>query len=630
MRPFLFDRLSRVLVVSVSLAIPAFTQVNILTNRIDNGRTAANTAETILNTTNVNVTQFGKLGTIPVDGAIFAQPLYVSGIRINGAKRNALYVATMNDKLYAIDASNDAVLWTVDFTNPAAGVTAIPITDIVGSNSLNIIGNVGVESTPVIDMSTKTMYLVVRTLENGTYVQRLHALDIRTGAEKFGGPTAIEASVTGTGYDARSGTVTFDPKMHNQRSSLALTNGMILIAWGSHEDHNYYHGWVMAYSAATLQQLDVFCTTPDGNKGGIWQGSRAPVIDPSGNIYYETGNGDWNGTRDFGDTVVKFNPGGSALQVLDYFTPYDYSHLESSDLDLGSTGSLLIPNTNVLVSGGKEGILYLIDLASMGHEMAGNTQILQSISLSAGALKPGPAYWNSPAGGLVYIWPQFGALKAYHFNGLTLDTPAYAIGSVLSAGSPGGSLSISANGSNRGSGIVWAELSTNTNDDHGLAAGTVRAYNAETLQELWNSDQNSSRDGLGTLVKFVPPVVANGKMFAVTYDNALAVYGLIPVPDFTFSATPHVQTIARGGTANYTVTVGAENGFAGSVNLSVSGLPANASATFSPTSVTGAGSATLSVSTTSATPLGLNTLSISAVSGANTHTAAATLRVQRR
>jgi hypothetical protein len=311
----------------------------------------------------------------------------------------------MNDKVYAFDADTNAVLWTRDFTNPSAGITAVPIADIVGSNALNIVGNVGVESTPVIDLSTATMYLLARTLENGVYVQRLHALDITAGTEKFGEPVAVQASVSGQGYDAVNGAVTFNPRLQNQRSGLALVNGMVLLEWGSHEDIDNYHGWVMAYGAADLRQSAIFCSTPDGHRGGIWQSGRAPVIDPGGNVYYETGNGDWDGTREFGDSVIKFNPATNGLSVLDYFTPDDYLSRDASDGDLGSSGPLLIiPNTNLLVSGGKDSILYLLNLGSMGHEMAGNTQIVQSLAMNGGEMLPGPAYWNSPAGGLVYIW----------------------------------------------------------------------------------------------------------------------------------------------------------------------------------------------------------------------------------
>jgi PQQ-like domain len=624
----LLGRHSRyVCLLGMSTLLPCGAQINILTNRFDNARTAANVSETILNVSNVNVNQFGKLYTIPVDGAIYAQPLYVSNLSIPSAgTHKVLYVATMNDKVYAFDADTNAVLWMRDFTNPSAGITAVPIVSIVGTNSENIVGNVGVESTPVIDLSTATMYLLARTLENSVHVQRLHALDITTGSEKFGGPIVIQASVSGQGYDAANGTITFDPKMENQRSSLALVNGVVLLAWGSHEDVDHYHGWVMAYSAANLQQLGVFCSTPDGHRGGIWQSGRASVIDPNGNVYYETGNGDWDGTREFGDTVIKFNPATNGLSVLDYFTPYDYSSLETSDADLGSSGSLLIPNTNVLVSGGKESILYLLNLGSMGHEMAGNTQILESISLNGGAIKPGPAYWNSPAGGLVYVWAENDVLRSFHFNGSTLDTPAYATGSVQSPGSPGGTLSVSANGATSGTGIVWAELSTSQDGDHGLVAGILRAYNAQTLQEIWNSEQLSSRDRLGTLVKFVPPVVANGKVFAATYDNAVAVYGL---PTFSLSASPSSETVSRTNAASYTITVNSTNSSSWNVALSISSLPKGATATFTPSSLGGSGTSTLKISTTGATAAGTYTLTIKGAIGNVSHSATVNLTVTK-
>src|SRR5262249_14659303 len=273
-----------------------------------------------------------------------------------------LYVVTMNDVVYAFDADSNAVnggvLWSVDFRNPAAGVTAIPITDIVGHNNGNIVGNVGIESTPVIDLSsgptTNTIYLVSRTKEvsgNKTnYVARLHALDIITGVEKFGGPVLIEASVP----------LAFDPLHQNQRSSLALANGLVLFSWASHEDLNVWYGWIMAYNAQTLKQASAFCTTPSESAGGVWMAGRAPVRDSNGNVYYASGNGGWDGVSNFGDSVMKFSTTGGVLSMTDYFTPDDYATLASQDLDLGSSGPMLIPGTNLLIHGGKESIFYLM------------------------------------------------------------------------------------------------------------------------------------------------------------------------------------------------------------------------------------------------------------------------------
>src|ERR1700684_385813 len=293
---------------------PANAQVTVTTERNDLSRTGANLNETTLSTSNVNVNQFGKLYSYTIDGSIYAQPLYVPGVVIpSQGTHNVVYVATMNDVIYALDADSNAVnggvLWKVDLRNPAAGVTAIPITNIVGSNSLNIVGNVGIESTPVIDLTSNTMYLVARTMEvsgsTTNYVARLHALDITTGAEKFGGPTVIQGSVPGVGNGSSGGTLTFDPFFQNQRSSLALANGSVIFSWASHEDDYAWHGWVMAYNAQTLQQTSILCFTPNGTGGGSWMAGRGPAVDTTGNVYYMTGNGDYDGANDFSDSIVK-------------------------------------------------------------------------------------------------------------------------------------------------------------------------------------------------------------------------------------------------------------------------------------------------------------------------------------
>ena len=546
-------------VVILALFWPAASeaQVNVLSNHYDSGRTGANLSETVLTAGNVNAAQFGKLYRYPVDGSVYAQPLYVSGVRINNIPRNVLYVATMNDKVYAFDAdsSSPTPLWTRDLTSPPS-VTPVPITDIVAAN-LNIVGNVGIESTPVIDAVAGTIYLVARTKESGAYVQKLHALDIATGGERPNSPVTITASVPGSAPDAIGGVVTFDPKMQNQRPALVLSKGVVLISWASHQDATPYHGWVIGYNASTLAQSGVFCVTPDVYFGGIWHSGRAPAIDGAGNVYFVTGNAIWDGTRNFGDSVLKFGVSTSGLSLTDFFTPSNWSTLNNNDADLGSTGPMLIPNSNVLVIGGKDGVLYLVNAANLGHEAANDPQIIQRLTQTAGMLKGGPAYWNSAtAGPLVYYWAQSDVLTAFHFNGTKLDTMPYASGAAVSPGSPGGALTISANGSQTGSGIVWASLSASQSGNLGLVAGIVRAYNAETLQEIWNSEQNSTRDRIGTLVKFVPPVVANGKVFQPNYDGEVVVYGLLAAsaPDLTVLKT-HTGNFARSQTgATYTIT----------------------------------------------------------------------------
>ena len=420
------------------LCVAASAQVSVLTERYDKSRTGANLAETQLTTSNVNVNSFGKLWSYPVSGSVFAQPLYVPGVNIPGkGVKNVLYVETMNDVVYAFDAdSNSATpLWSLDLTTQVAGSTPVPIVDIVQDNTLNIVGNIGIESTPMIDPATNTIYLVARTKESGRYFQRLHALDTTTGSEKFGGPTVIQGSVPGTGDGSNAGTLTFDPRIENQRSSLALANGQIYMSWASHEDLNAYHGWVMSYSASTLQQTGIWCSTPNGYEGGIWMAGWAPAVDAAGNVYYLSGNGTWD-TKDFGESILKFGP-AQGLPLVDWFTPDDWATLNGGDIDMGSFGPLLVPGTDLIMGGGKKAIFYVAHTGNLGHEQSGNGQIVQLLNNNSDEIKGGPVYWNR-SGGVgpwLYIWASNDVLKAYHFNGSTFDT---AIMSQSTFAAPGG------------------------------------------------------------------------------------------------------------------------------------------------------------------------------------------------
>src|SRR6516162_9555239 len=285
-------------------------QVSVLTYHNDNMRTGANLAETQLSNATVSANTFGMLFNYPVDASIYAQPLYLPSVNIPGkGVHNVVYVATMNDSVYAFDAdsntaSNAAPLWYVNFTNPAVGITAVNSENIEAAP--NVSGPLGIMGTPVIDASSGTLYLVARTVENGSYAQRLHALDITSGTEKFGGPVMIQASVAGNGYDSVNGVVSFNPMTANQRAALALSDGELVIAWGALDgDFDPYHGWVMAYNATTLQQVGVYNSTPNGSRGGFWQSGTGIPIDASGNAYVTSGNGDWDGAMNFGDTMLK-------------------------------------------------------------------------------------------------------------------------------------------------------------------------------------------------------------------------------------------------------------------------------------------------------------------------------------
>jgi outer membrane protein assembly factor BamB len=516
---------SLVLVLSVLVGQCSAAHLSVVMNRYDNFGTGANPHEKILNSSNVQTSTFGKLFRYEVDGSVYAQPLYVPGVKIPGrGTHNVVYVATMNDHVYAFDADTaGSALWERDLTN-TAGITSVPIVDITHNNNLNIVGNVGILGTPVIDESTQTLYLVARTKEKGTYVQRLHAFDIRDGRDLVT-PVVIQATVRSTASDAVNGILHFNPKTNNQRPALTLTHHTILIAWASHEDIKPYHGWIIAYDAKNLRQAAVFCTTPSGIEGGVWQSGRGAVVDRSGNIYYEIGNGDWNGTTDFGESLVKLRIRKGRFDVLDYYTPANYQALNKRDADFGSSGPALIPKTDVMICGDKHGVLTLLNTRDLGKLNPGGKQLLQSLPVNGGRVLNGPALWKSSTGLRLFLWGEADVPKAFRFQGPRIDPIVVAKGTVASHGSPGGALTVSSDGSKAGTGVLWAMLTLNRSADHGNAAGVLRAFDANTLQELWNSEQDPRRDRLGTLVKFVPPTVAAGKVYAATYDNSVMVYG---------------------------------------------------------------------------------------------------------
>ncbi len=523
--------------------------------------------------------------------------------------------------------SKNATLWSVNFTNAAAGVTPVPIADITGNNNLNIVGLVGIESTPVIDAATQTMYLIARTKEvtnsSTSYVQRLHALDIRTGAEKFGGPVVVQASVPGTGEESVGGMVPFDSKMNNQRSGLALANGQVIIAWASHEDDQPYHGWVMSYSASTLAQTGVYCVTPNGIEGGVWQSGRAPAVDPAGNVYFMTGNGTTDSSNDLSESVLRFST-KTGLALTDYFTASNAVNLNNGDVDLGSSGLILMPSIGKLVGGGKQGVFYLFDPANLGHYVPGDTQVPQKFTVSNSEIKPGPAFWVSASKGpLVYVWGESDFLKAFHFNGTLFDTTPLLQSTLKTpGGAPGATIVISANGSNDSSGILWASMSISQDGDHGLVSGMLRAVSAtDPTHELWNSQLNATRDSTGYFAKFTPPVIANGQVYMASFSdysnpNYVNVFGLLaPSPQFTISDSPMNVRVRPGNTGVSTVAIGPIVGhsFAGRVRFSVSGLPAGATASFNPPALTGAGTSTLTILTSANTPLATSTLTVTAM-----------------
>jgi uncharacterized protein (TIGR03437 family) len=510
-------------------------QVDVLTANYDNNRTNANLNEGILNTNNVNPTQFGKLWAYPVDGQVYAQPLYVHGLNMPGkGALNVLYVATMHNSVYAFDAdaaNGTAPLWQVNLgsaVDPASFVEpgAAPYTDILHE--------VGILSTPAIDRGGNTIYVVNETVASGSTAFFLHALDLTTGSEKLNGPVQIQATVAGSGWggtgDAASGEIPLLAAYHLQRTGLLLANGSIYAGFGSHGDYPPWHGWIVAYNAADLQQQTaVFNTTPSSAGAAIWQGGRGLAADPDGGVYCSTGNGNYDGVMSWGETVLRLTP---TLSVADWFTPAEYAAWTDDDLDFGSNGPILVPGTNFLIAGGKAGLVALIDRTNMGHEGLDTNalQVFEAVPNSKFAIL-NAALWNRPDGPVLYIWGDDDVLREFQMQNGTFNTsPVEAISWVQNA-LPLSGMTVSSNAFVPGSGIFWA---TTVSGEALPAPGTLHAFNAmSVVEELWNSDIQGYRDTLGNFTKFANPTVANGKVYVPTDSKQVTVYGLLPVPGVT-------------------------------------------------------------------------------------------------
>jgi hypothetical protein len=524
--------IAAIITISVAQVSNTNGSVNITTYHNDNLRSGQNLHETVLTQALVQQNTFGKLFSQPVDGQIYAQPLVLSNLKITGeGTHTVVFVATENDSVYAFDGNSDTgkdanPLWHVNFTNPAEGITTVPSTDY-GTSAIS--PQVGITGTPVIDPTNGTLYVVAATKENGTYVQRLHALSVTTGAEQFGGPVVISATVKGTGSNSSGGKLSFDPFRSNQRPGLLLLNGSIFITWASHglEDEFPYHGWVIAYNETTLAQAGAFCITANGDQGGIWQSGDAPAADTEGNIFLLTGNGTFDantGGADYGMSYVRISTKGN-LKVADYFTPYN-EYLESSeDLDLGSGGALLLPYLTgatypyLGIGAGKDGTMYVVNRSNMGHfNSSGNTQIVESIpnAFAGHSIYSAPAYWQ----GYLYFWGTNDVLRIFQMQNGVVSTSPIATGSST-FGSPGATTEISSNGASNG--IVWALDPTGYPT---AAPAVLHAINATTAVELYNSTQAGTRDTAGPAIKFTPPTVANGKVYVPTASE-LDVYGLL-------------------------------------------------------------------------------------------------------
>jgi hypothetical protein len=502
---------------------------SVLTSQYDQGRTGANLAETVLNTANVNARQFGKLFERHVDGYIYAQPLYVAGLEMPGhGRRNVVFVATMHDSVYAFDADDPLAIrpyWKVSLGKP------VPIEG-------NIEPEIGILSSPVIDPVTATLYAAAVRSESSRPVLELHALDLATGKEKFGGPAAIHASAAGTGYDSEEGRVAlrFDPSFQVQRAGLLLLNQVVYLALGGYGDRDPYHGWLIGYRADDLRQrVDVFNTTPDGSRGGIWQSGGAPAADAEGNIYVTTANGHADGLRDFGASFLRLST-RKGLDVADWYTPENWQELDEKDWDLGTTSPLLIPGTNLLAGGSKVGRVYVLDRRRLGHgptNAGGIVQSLQATTPCQGTCSAfweasginRMAWWDRGADPMLYVWGWQDVLRAYRFRDGLFETRPVSTGSVR-AHFPGGVMTVSADQGRPGTGIVWA-TTTAQNSLYSVELGTLRAFDAgDVSRELWNSDQKPEWDSLGYFAKFAQSIVVNGKVYVPTSSNRLVVYGL--------------------------------------------------------------------------------------------------------
>ncbi|HZQ71164.1 MAG TPA: hypothetical protein VFA68_21745 [Terriglobales bacterium] len=506
-------------------------QVSVTTYHNDNSRTGQNTGETMLTPANVNVNQFGKLFTQAVDGYVYAQPLYVPNVNIAGkGLHNVVYVATEHDSVYAFDAdtntgSNASPLWQVSFINPSNGITTVSSSDVSCSD---LVPEIGITSTPVIDLSSGTMYVVAKTKERGKFFQRLHALDIGSGAEKFGGPITLTGAVRGNGDGSVNGVVHYNSLRQHQRAALLLQNGNLYISSAAHCDVGPYHGWILVYNASTLAATAVYNSSPNGGLAGFWASGGGPAADASSNLFFATGNGTFDPGlgQDFGDSVLKLAPpSNKRLKVADFFTPYNQDALNQSDADLGSGGVTLLPDQtgahpHLLVQSGKEGTIYLIDRDKMGHfNPNNNNQIVQSLDDIIGGMWSTPAWWNNN----VYFGGSYDFLRAFSFNPSTELLSSNSISSSPTFFNfPGPVPSISANGASNA--ILWA-IQT-----EGYANGTseiLHAYNASNLgSELYNSSQNAGRDDAGGAVKFAVPTIANGKVYVGAVQK-LDVYGLL-------------------------------------------------------------------------------------------------------
>ena len=513
----LFASLISLLLLCFSSVSPA--QVSVLTHHYDNARTGQNTSETVLTHANVNSATFGKLFTRDLDGQEAGQPLYVPNVFIPALNttHNVVYVATQHDSVYAFDANNNlganaSPLWQVNFLNPAGGVTTVPLADEV----CKVTGytEFGIQGTPVIDLTRNAIYVLAMTKENGTYVHKLHALDLGTGAELFGGPVTITASFVSNGT-----TYHFIDKYQQQRPGLLLQNGIVYIGFGSPGCNlKNEMGWVMGYDGGTLQQVGVFDDSPGVMASAIWMSGAGLAGDNAGNVFFSTGDGLFDndtGGGHFGDSVIKLTQANGALTLGDWFTPYNQSFLQANDFDLGSGQIVLLQEQgggNFTLAAGKNGTLYLLDQDNLGqYNPQGDFQDQEVNVPVLGEIHAGLTFWN----GLVYVLAEYTPPMAYSFSsGVLSDQPVMQAPKATSH--PTGGI-VSSNGLQDG--IFWYAT---------FPTDRLFAYDAgDITHELYDSSQAGTRDAMSTLVHFAMPIVANGRVY-VNGQTQLTVFGLLP------------------------------------------------------------------------------------------------------
>ena len=528
----------------------ALAATNVTTWRYDVGRTGQNLQETTLTPANVNSSTFGKLYSYPVDGQVYTQPLYMSGLMMADGPHNAIFVATQHDSVYALDADHSQQLWQVSLIDTAhgapSGATTVPSVDLA---AYDVTPEYGITSTPVIDPGSSTIYLVANSEENGAVVYRLHALDLATGKERPNSPVLIQGSVAGTGEGSAGGRIAFQAKYELNRPALLLLNGQVVVAFGSHSDNGPYHGWVMAYDAASLQQTALYNVSPTGSAGGIWMSGAGLAADTAvnGRIYFSNGNGSFNAappytsSQNYGDAVERLDLTSSGLQPMDAWTPFDHATLDKTDLDQGSGGVLLLPDqpgshVHELIQAGKNGKIELLDRDNLGGVASSSNNVVQEITGEIAGMWSTPAYWN----GNVYFWSSGKQMLQYRLSNGLLSTNPIA-NSALYGGYPSPSPVVSANGTSNA--ILWA---IRADDFKTPGPAILLAYDATNIGKLlYASNQNSTRDAAGNAVKFSVPTVIHGRVYLGT-QNEVDVYGLlgssqpaVPTPTFSPAAATY-------------------------------------------------------------------------------------------